>query len=96
MKWFAGWDSQIVETVLDIPIYFYDWGNEEANLMTLQPSDSYIDKVGKTGRNIFGQTPSDNFDQYLHRKKRKSTFIKDPLKGYHPDDLIDFREAWSK
>jgi len=79
-----GWNSQIVETVLDIPIYYYDWGNEDVNMMHIQPNDSFADKVTK------GRSPSDNMDQYMGRKNKKSMFKEDPLPGYHPDDLIDY------
>jgi len=84
-----GWDPQIVETVLDIPIHFYDWGNDEVNMMALQPSDSFVDNL--PAKNMRGRVaPSDNMDQYMGRKNKNSTFIKDPLPGYHPDDLIDY------
>ena len=79
-----GWDSQIVETVLDIPIHFYDWGNDEINMM--MPSDSIVDSLPPTK----GMVPLDNMDQYMGRKNKKSTFVQDPLPGYHPDDLIDY------
>lgn len=88
-----GWDSQIVETVLDIPIHFYDWGNESVNMMALQPSDSIVDSLPPGAANPLkgaGVAPSDNMDQYMGRKNKKSTFIEDPLPGYHPDDLIDY------
>ena len=87
-----GWDSQIVETVLDMPIHFYDWGNESTNMMALQPSDSIVDSlpIGQQGGIGMGSTPSDNMDQYMGRKNKNSTFIEDPLPGYHPDDLIDY------
>ena len=81
-----GWDSQIVETVLDIPIHFYDWGNESVNMMVLQPSDSIADSLPQGS----AAAPSDNMDQYMGRKNKKSTFVEDPLPGYHPDDLIDY------
>lgn len=79
-----GWDSQIVETVLDIPIHFYDWGNDDINMM--MPSDSIVDNLPANK----GMAPSDNMDQYMGRKNKKSTFVQDPLPGYHPDDLIDY------
>lgn len=81
-----GWDPQIVETVLDIPIHFYDWGNDEVNMMAMQPSDSFVDNLQARG----GMAPSDNMDQYMGRKNKNSTFVQDPLPGYHPDDLIDY------
>jgi len=84
-----GWDPQIVETVLDIPIHFYDWGNDEVNMMALQPSDSYVDALPATSKRG-GIAPSDNMDQYMGRKNKNSTFVQDPLPGYHPDDLIDY------
>ena len=84
-----GWDPQIVETVLDIPIHFYDWGNDEVNMMALQPSDSFVDNL--PAKSMRGRVaPSDNMDQYMGRKNKNSTFIEDPLPGYHPDDLIDY------
>jgi len=86
-----GWDSQIVETVLDMPIYFYDWGNDEVNMMVLQPSDSFVDNLPAGTRTKGGvAAPSDNMDQYMGRKNKNSTFKVDPLPGYHPDDLIDY------
>lgn len=84
-----GWDSQIVETVLDMPIHFYDWGNHDVNMMTLQPSDSILDNLQWRDAKG-GLAPSDNMDQYMGRKNKKSTFVDDPLPGYHPDDLIDY------
>ena len=83
-----GWDSQVVETVLDIPIHFYDWGNDDVNMMVVQPSDSIVDSLPATAAR--GAAPSDNMDQYMGRKNKKSTFVQDPLPGYHPDDLIDY------
>jgi hypothetical protein len=83
-----GWDSQIVETVLDIPIHFYDWGNTD--LMSLQPSDAIADMATSAGKGVGGVAPSDNMDQYMGRKNKESTFVEDPLPGYHPDDLIDY------
>jgi len=85
-----GWDSQIVETVLDMPIHFYDWGNDKVNMMVLQPSDSFIDRLPVGTMMNSGAAPSDNMDQYMGRKNKKKTFEKDPLPGYHPDDLIDY------
>mmetsp|Transcript_18341 Transcript_18341/g.42281 ORF Transcript_18341/g.42281 Transcript_18341/m.42281 type:complete len:381 (-) Transcript_18341:61-1203(-) len=85
-----GWDSQIVETVLDIPIHFYDWGKEGVNMMALQPSDSIADTLPPGAAKGAGVAPSDNMDQYMGRKNTKSTFVEDPLPGYHPDDLIDY------
>ena len=88
-----GWDSQIVETVLDIPIHFYDWGNKNVNMMVLQPSDSIVNSLATGATNLTKGgvgAPSDNMDQYMGRKNKKSTFVEDPLPGYHPDDLIDY------
>ena len=86
-----GWDSQIVETVLDMPIHFYDWGNDEVNMMVLQPSDSFVDNLPGGTRTKGGvATPSENMDQYMGRKNKNSNFKADPLPGYHPDDLIDY------
>jgi hypothetical protein len=84
-----GWESQIVETVLDMPIHFYDGGNDEVNMMILQPSDSFVDKLPAGKMMKGGGAPSDHMDQYMSRKNKKSTYKKDPLPGYHPDDLID-------
>lgn len=87
----SGWDSQIVETVLDIPIHFYDWGNESVNMMVVQPSDSIVDTLPPgAGEFKGGIAPSDNMDQYMGRKNKNSTYVEDPLPGYHPDDLIDY------
>ena len=80
-----GWESQVVETVLDIPIHFYDWGNDGVNMMAMQPSDSIVDSLPPGAA-----APSDNMDQYMGRKNKNSTFVEDPLPGYHPDDLIDY------
>jgi len=88
-----GWDSQIVETVLDIPIHFYDWGNTNTNMMVLQPSDSIVNSLSSGASNPTKGgigAPSDNMDQYMGRKNKNSTFVEDPLPGYHPDDLIDY------
>lgn len=84
-----GWESQIVETVLDIPIFFYDWGNKSVNMMAMQPSDSVLDSLPKQQQKQ-AVAPSDNMDQYMGRKNKNSNFVEDPLPGYHPDDLIDY------
>uniref|UniRef100_A0A7R9ZIG8 Methyltransferase domain-containing protein n=1 Tax=Craspedostauros australis TaxID=1486917 RepID=A0A7R9ZIG8_9STRA len=74
-----GWDHQMAETVLDIPIHFYDWGNDEiANFF----NDNIIDEVPQ-------EFEAAQLDQYLRTKKEGSTFRPDPLPGFHPDDLID-------
>jgi hypothetical protein len=80
-----GWESQMVETVLDMPIHFYDWGNVDVEMLR---ADSFIDELppGMLSRDIHS-----NMDQYM-RKNKKSTYRPDPLPGYHPDDLID--DAW--
>lgn len=78
-----GWDSQLVETVLDMEIHFYDWGNTEVEDGFF--SDSFIENMPTDFR-----TPE--MDKFLKRKN--STFKPDPLKGYHPDDLIDF--SWDE
>ena len=78
-----GWESQLVETVLDMEIHFYDWGNTEVEDGFI--SDSFIENMPSDIR-----TPE--MDQFLGRKN--STFKPDPLKGYHPDDLIDF--SWDE
>ncbi|KAG7347640.1 RNA methylase [Nitzschia inconspicua] len=77
-----GWESQIVETVLDMPIYFYDWGSADVHLVR---PDSFIDALPP------GMSPPSNRDQYMHKKKH-STYQPDPLPGFHPDDLKDY--AW--
>jgi SAM-dependent methyltransferase len=74
-----GWESQVVETVLDMPIHFYDWGNTEVDDSFL--SDSFIENIPQKLR-----TP--DMDKFM--KKKNSTFKPDPLLGYHPDDLIDY------
>merc|ERR1712003_77216 len=74
---------------------FYDWGNKNVNMMVLQPSDSIVNSLATGATNLTKGgigAPSDNMDQYMGRKNKKSTFIEDPLPGYHPDDLIDY--AW--
>jgi hypothetical protein len=77
-----GWESQIVETVLDMPIYFYDWGNVDVHL--IRP-ESFVDQLPP------GMARSSNMDQYM-RKNKKSTYQPNPLPGFHPDDLKDY--AW--
>jgi hypothetical protein len=72
-----GWDSQLVETILDMPIHFYDWGNTELESFF---SDSIIEDTP--------DVDTRGMDRFL--KKKNSTFKPDPLKGYHPDDLIDY------
>jgi len=75
-----GWQSQMVETVLDMPIHFYDWGNEQfEDSIIAGDSFNIPDDV---------RTP-DNMDKFLNKKK-KSTYKPDLLKGYHPDDLVDY------
>lgn len=75
-----GWQSQMVETVLDMPIHFYDWGNEQfEDSMLAGDSFNIPDDV---------RTP-DNMDKFL-KKKKKSTYTPDPLVGFHPDDLVDY------
>ena len=74
-----GWDPQMIETVLDMPIHFYDWGNPD--IQDTFFNDSFLDIMPEMM----------NFpdkDRFLN--KRKSTYMPDPLKGYHPDDLIDY------
>jgi hypothetical protein len=78
-----GWDSQMVETVLDMPIHFYDWGNSDVEDALLRV-DSFVDNLPRSMR-----APSDNMDQYM-RKNKKSTFQPDPLPGFHPDDMVDY------
>jgi hypothetical protein len=77
-----GWESQMVETVLDMPIHFYDWGNVDVE-DTMLRADSFIDALPP------GMSPADNMDQYM-RKNKKSNYQPDPLPGFHPDDLIDY------
>lgn len=77
-----GWESQMVETVLDMPIHFYDWGNVDVE-DTMLRADSFIDELPP------GMSPADNMDQYM-RKNKKSNYQPDPLPGFHPDDLIDY------
>jgi hypothetical protein len=76
-----GWESQMVETVLDLPIYFYDWGN--TNIQMIRP-ESFIDELPSGGMTWAGQR-----DPYLRQNKR-STYQPDPLPGFHPDDLKDY------
>lgn len=75
-----GWESQIVETVLDMPIHFYDWGNADVEDAIL--SDRIIEDL-----------PMDNMRlQQMDKfsKKKGSTFKPDPLLGFHPEDLVDY------
>eukprot|EP00934_Nitzschia_sp_Nitz4_P005468 Nitzschia sp. Nitz4//scaffold185_size43419//12101//12925//NITZ4_007297-RA/size43419-processed-gene-0.71-mRNA-1//1//CDS//3329539697//5458//frame0 len=79
-----GWDSQVVETVLDMPIYYYDWGN--ADVESGQDHGVSMDEDDM-------QLPASamGMDKFAHRKKNgSSNFQPDILKGYHPDDTIDF------
>ena len=89
-----GWNSQYVETVLDIPIHFYDWGNPDVEdtffvdpLFQTFPEDN--DGKGDGGF-MDGPSPTST-DRFLNQNKKKSTFQPDPLLGYHPDDLIDYK-----
>lgn len=75
-----GWDYQMVETVLDMPIHFYDWGNSEVEDTLLD--DRFIENIP------IDNIKSKTMDRF-HNKKN-STFRADPLKGFHPDDLIDY------
>jgi hypothetical protein len=75
-----GWDYQMAETVLDMPIHFYDWGNTEVEDAIL--NDRFIENI-----------PMDNMQMKTMDKfanKKNSTFRPDPLKGFHSDDLVDF------
>lgn len=76
------WNSQMVETVLDMPIHFYDWGNTD-NQDTFM-NDSRLHDM---------PPPQDPFrakdmDKFLQSKK--SNFVPDSLPGYHPDDRVDY------
>ena len=75
-----GWDYQMMETVLDMPIHFYDWGNSEVEDAIL--NDRFIENI-----------PMDNIRMRTMDKfanKKNSTFRPDPLKGFHSDDLVDY------
>jgi hypothetical protein len=79
-----GWESQMVETVLDVPIYFYDWGNADVHMLV---PESFVDELPP------GMTSS--MDQYMHNKNKGggaevADFQPDPLPGFHPDDLKDY------
>lgn len=78
-----GWESQMVETVLDMPIHFYDWGNTEVEDSLLR-DDSISNSIPEN----FGMSDMGGMDKFL--KKKSSNFKPDPLKGFHPDDLIDY------
>ena len=83
-----GWNSQFVETVLDIPIHIYDWGTDDNaffhdSLIETFPVDNNKDKTA----DMFGMNNSN--DRFLNQSKKKSTFKPEPLKGFHSDDLID-------
>mmetsp|Transcript_11659 Transcript_11659/g.21509 ORF Transcript_11659/g.21509 Transcript_11659/m.21509 type:complete len:194 (-) Transcript_11659:479-1060(-) len=78
-----GWESQIVETVLDMPIHFYDWGNADVEDAILR-ADSFVDELPPRM-----SSAGNTMDQYM-RKNTKSTFQPDPLPGFHPDDLVDY------
>jgi hypothetical protein len=72
-----GWDYQMAETILGMTIHFYDWGNSEVH-------DSIITDVP-----MLNEIPIDNLQMDKFSNKRKSTFVPDPLKGFHSDDLVD-------
>lgn len=78
-----GWESQMVETVLDMPIHFYDWGNTEVEDLILR-DDSIIENIPQD----FDTSGREAMDSFLKRKN--TSFKPDPLKGFHPDDLIDY------
>lgn len=75
-----GWDPQMIETVLDMPIHFYDWGNPEVEDEIL--TDKFVEEIPM-------DTNMRSMDKFAN-KKRTSTFRPDPLKGFHPDDLVDY------
>ena len=91
-----GWNSKFVETVLDMPIYFYDWGNfeDEHNPFFHDPLiETFPTMEGSGGLELKNMSNNNSTsDPFLHQSKKKSAFKPDPLKGYHPDDLIDY--AW--
>jgi hypothetical protein len=72
-----GWESQVEETVLDMPIHFYDWGNADVDNAMLTDYIIPEDMMPSQGMDKFG-------------KSKNSNFKPDPLKGFHPDDLIDY------
>lgn len=73
-----GWEYQMAETVLDMPIHFYDWGNSEVE-------DVMIADIPMIADISMANQHMDKFSN-----KRKSTFVPDPLKGFHSDDLVDY------
>jgi hypothetical protein len=76
-----GWESHMVETVLDMPIHFYDWGNAELE-NTLLSADPMLNQLAHTDFR-----PKD-MDKFLKRKN--STFKRDPLPGFSTEDMIDY------
>jgi hypothetical protein len=84
-----GWESQMVETVLDMPIYFYDWGNPNIDLFR---PESYVDELprgGNDGGN--GMALPHSRDPYMRKNSNKqSMYQPNPLPGFHPDDLKDY------
>jgi hypothetical protein len=76
-----GWDSQMVETVLDMPIHFYDWGNTEVE-NAFVGSDSMLDQLPHTDLQ-----PID-MDKFMKRKN--STYKPDPLIGFSTEDMEDY------
>jgi hypothetical protein len=81
-----GWESQMVETVLDMPIYFYDWGNTD-DIHLLRP-ESFVDELSTRG--VTTALPNHR-DPYMRKNnKQSSTYRPDPLPGFHPDDLKDY------
>eukprot|EP00339_Tiarina_fusa_P002094 CAMPEP_0117012094 /NCGR_PEP_ID=MMETSP0472-20121206/10256_1 /TAXON_ID=693140 ORGANISM="Tiarina fusus, Strain LIS" /NCGR_SAMPLE_ID=MMETSP0472 /ASSEMBLY_ACC=CAM_ASM_000603 /LENGTH=313 /DNA_ID=CAMNT_0004715083 /DNA_START=85 /DNA_END=1026 /DNA_ORIENTATION=+ len=75
-----GWESQMVETVLDMPIHFYDWGNTEVD-HAFVASDSILDQLPRSD-----YQPKD-MDKFMKRKN--TTFKPDPLLGFSNEDRVD-------
>ena len=75
------WDSQLVETVLDLPIHFYDWGNAEIENSMF--AESMVDDLNM-------EKMEEELKNSIVRRKKNSKFKPDPLPGYDPDDLIDY------
>jgi hypothetical protein len=82
-----GWESQMVETVLDMPIYFYDWGNPDIDDVFFMRPESFVDELSPDDIALL---PHQRDPYMRNNRQRTSTYRPDPLPGYHPDDLKDY------
>ena len=82
-----GWESHMVETVLDMPIHFYDWGNPDVESELLANTDSILDQLPPSAKNVDLNQPQ-QMDKFMKRKN--STFKPNPLPGFSNEDMIDY------